>query len=390
MDFRFTPEQENFRKEVREFLESEKKKGTYETKCDAWIMGHDPEFSKKVAAKGWIGMTWPKQYGGQGKSYLDRLVLTEELLRYGAPVAAHWFSDRQIGPSIIAFGNEDQKKDFLPRIIKGEVYVGLGMSEPEAGSDLASLKTRAVEEGDHFVVNGQKVWTSGAHSFNYIYCVVRTDPNVPKHKGISEMLIDLSLPGITVRPLIDMTGDRHFNEVFFDNVKVPKSALMGKKNEGWKQILAQLDYERSGMERLMANYPLFEKILDYAKETKKNGGTLSKDPVIRHRLAELAIEFEVGRLLIYRVAWVLSQHRLPNYEASLAKAWCCEFEQRLAAAAITVLGPFGQLREGSKWAPLNGMAVSSYLISPGYSLQAGTHEILRNMVAMRGLGLPSA
>ncbi len=390
MDFRFTLEQENFRKEVREFLESEKKKGTYQTRCDAWIIGHDPEFSRKVAARGWIGMTWPKAYGGQGKSYLDRLVLTEELLRYGAPVAAHWFSDRQIGPSIIAFGSEEQKKDFLPRIIKGEIYVGLGMSEPEAGSDLASLKTRAVEEGDHFIINGQKVWTSGAHSFNYIYCVVRTDPTVPKHKGISELLVDLRLPGITVRPLIDMTGGHHFNEVFFDNVKVPRTALIGKKNDGFKQILAQLDYERSGMERLMANYPLFERILDYARETKKNGGTLSKDPIIRNRLAELTIEFEVGRLLIYRVAWVLSQGRVPNYEASLAKTYCCEFEQRLAAAAISVLGPYGQLREGSKWAPLGGMAAGSYLIAPGYSLQAGTHEILRNVIAMRGLGLPAA
>ncbi len=390
MDFRFTPEQEDFRKEVRGFLESEKQKGAYETKCDAWIIGHDPEFSKKVGARGWIGMTWPKAYGGQGKSYLDRLVLTEELLRYGAPVAAHWFSDRQIGPSLIAFGTEEQKKEFLPRIIRGELYVGLGMSEPGAGSDLASLKTRAVEEGDHFIVNGQKVWTSGAHSFNYIYLVVRTDANVPKHKGISELLVDLNLPGITVRPLIDMTGGHHFNEVFFDNVKVPKNALIGKKNEGWKQIVAQLDYERSGMERLMGNYPLFERILDYARETKRNGGPLSRDPIIRSRLAELATEFEVGRLLIYRVAWVLSQGRTPNYEASLAKTYCCEFEQRLAAAAISIMGPYGQLREGSKWAPMGGMAAGSYLIAPGYSLQAGTHEVLRNIIAMRGLGLPAS
>lgn len=390
MDFRFTPEQETFRKEVRTFLESEKKKGVFETRCDAWIMGHDPEFSRKIGAKGWIGITWPKAYGGQGKTYLDRLVLTEELLRYGAPVAAHWFSDRQIGPSIIAFGTEEQKKELLPGIIKGEVYVALGMSEPGAGSDLASLRTRAVEEGDNFVVNGQKVWTSGAHSFNYIYLVVRTDPNVPKHKGLSELLVDLKSPGITVRPLIDMTGGHHFNEIFFDNVKVSRTALMGKKNEGWKQIVAQLDYERSGMERLMANYPLFEKILEYARENKRNGGSLSKDPIIRHRLAELTIEFEVGRLLIYRVAWVLSQGRIPNYEASLAKTYCSEFQQRLAAAAMTVLGPFGQLREGSKWAPLGGMAVGSYLIAPGYTLQAGTSEILRNVVAMRGLGLPSA
>lgn len=390
MDFRFTPEQEAFRKEVRDFLEAERKAGVYETRCDAWIIGHNPEFSRKIAAKGWIGMTWPKQYGGQGRTYLDRLVLTEELLRYGAPVAAHWFSDRQIGPSIITFGTEEQRKDLLPRIIRGELYFGLGMSEPEAGSDLASLKTRAVEEADCFVINGQKVWTSGAHSFNYIYLVVRTDPNAAKHRGISEMVVDMTLPGITVRPIVDMTGGNHFNEVFFDNVRVPKTALVGKKNEGWKQIVAQLDYERSGMERLMANYPLFERLLDYAKETRYNGGTLSKDPVIRNRLAELAVEFEVGRLLIYRVAWVLSQGRVPNYEAGLAKTYCTEFQQRLANAAMTILGPFSQLKETSKWAPFGGMAVGSYLIAPGYTLQAGTSEILRNVLAMRGLGLPSA
>ncbi len=390
MDFRFTPEQEAFRKEVRDFLEAERKNGVYETRCDAWIIGHDPAFSKKIAAKGWIGMTWPKQYGGQGRSYLDRLVLTEELLRYGAPVAAHWFSDRQIGPSLIAFGTEEQRKELLPLIIRGELYFGLGMSEPEAGSDLASLKTKAVEEADCFVINGQKVWTSGAHSFNYIYLVVRTDPNVAKHRGISEMVVDMTLPGITVRPLVDMTGGHHFNEVFFDNVRVPKTALVGKKNEGWKQIAAQLDYERSGMERLMANYPLFEKLLDYARETRYNGGTLSKDPVIRNKLAELAIEFEVGRLLIYRVAWVLSQGRIPNYEAGLAKTYCTEFQQRLANTAMTILGPFSQLKEASKWAPFGGMAVGSYLIAPGYTLQAGTSEILRNVLAMRGLGLPSA
>lgn len=390
MDFRFTPEQESFRKEVRDFLESEMAKGIFKPRCDAWIIGHSPEFSRKIGEKGWIGMTWPKEYGGQGRSYLDRLVLTEELLRYGAPVAAHWFSDRQIGPSIITYGTEEQKKEFLPKIINGEIYFGLGMSEPEAGSDLAALNTRAVEDENGFVLNGQKVWTSGAHSFNYIYLVVRTDPDVPKHKGISEMIVDLNSPGISVNPLVDMTGGRHFNEVFFDNVRVPKTAIIGKRNEGWKQIVAQLDYERSGMERVMANYPLFEAILKYAKETKYKGQPLSKHPLIRQRLAQLTVEFEVGRLLIYKVAWVLSQKRIPNYEASLAKTFCTEFQQRLARTAMEILGPYSQLKPESARAALDGIAVHSFLITPGYTLQAGTSEVLRNILAMRGLGLPAA
>ena len=178
MDFRFTAEQEVFRKEVRDFLEEELRQGSFETKGDAWIEGYLPELSRKMAQRGWIGLSWPKEYGGQGRSYLDRLVLTEELLRYGAPVAAHWFSDRQIGPSIIAHGSEEQKQEFLPTIVRAEVFFGIGMSEPEAGSDLASLKTRAAEDGDYYVVNGQKVWTSGAQHFTHCYLVVRTDPDV--------------------------------------------------------------------------------------------------------------------------------------------------------------------------------------------------------------------
>ena len=389
MDFRFNEEQERFRKEVRDFLEEEIKKGSFKPQCDGWIEGHSPEFSRKLAQKGWIGLAWPKEYGGQGRSYLDRLILTEELLRYGAPAASHWLSDRQVGPSIIAYGTEEQRKEFLSKIVKAEVFFGVGMSEPGAGSDLASLTTRAVEDGDNYIIDGQKIWSSGAHIFTHLYLVTRTDPDAPKHRGISEFIIDMNLPGITVNPIIDLTGARHFNEVFFDGVRVPKRYLIGEKNRGWYQITPQLDYERSGIERLMSNYPLFEALVQYVKETKRNGKPLSEDPIIRHKLAGLRVEFEAGRLMVYRVAWLLSQERLPNYETAMAKTYCSEFQQRLVHTAVGILGLHGQLMPDSKWVPVSGRAMGSLLFSPGYTLQAGTSEILRNIVAMRGLGLPS-
>jgi alkylation response protein AidB-like acyl-CoA dehydrogenase len=389
MDFDFSEEQAKFRQEVRDFLEGEIREGLWQPMCDAWIMGHNPGFSKRVAQKGWIGLTWPKEHGGQGRSYIDRLILTEEMLRYGAPAACHWFADRQIGGAIVHYGTEEQKKELLPMILKGEAYVGLGMSEPDAGSDLASLKTRAASDGDYYVINGQKVWTSGGSHMNWIYLVARTDPDAPKHRGISEFFFNTSLPGINVQPIVDITGGVHFNEVFFENVRIPAKCLIGEKNKGFYQILNQLDYERSGMERLMANYPLFETLIKYTKETKRKGKRLSEDPIIRSQLAQRKIEFEIGRLHMYRVAMVMDEGRAPNWESAMSKAYGTAFEQRLASTAIEILGLYGQLSPQSKWVPMQGMAYHSYLSSKGYSLQAGTSEILKNILAQRKLELPS-
>ncbi len=389
MDFEFTKEQKAFRQEIRNFLEEEIRQGTFKPSCDAWIQSYSKEFTKKVAERGWIGITWPEEYGGQGRSNVDRFILTEEMLRYGAPTALHWFSDRQIGRSILAYGTEEQKKELLPRILSGEACVGLGMSEPEAGSDLASLQTRAVEDGDDYIIDGQKMWTSCASYMTHVYLIARTDPDAPKHRGISEFVIEANLPGITVRPTIDITGTEAWGEVFYDSVRVPKKCLIGEKNRGFYQILGQLDYERAGLERLMGNYPLFDAIIQFTKETKRNGAPLSQDTLIRHKLAQLQIEFEVGRLLTYRVALVMDEGRAPNVEAAMAKAYCTTFEKRLASVATNILGLYGQLLAESKWAPILGMASHSYLGSKGYSLQGGTTEILKNIVALRGLGLPS-
>jgi hypothetical protein len=390
MDFAFTEEQNRFREEVRDFLEGEIEQGLWEPSCDAWIQGYNPEFTKRVAQKRWMGLTWPKEYGGQERSFVDRFILTEEMLRYGAPAACHWFADRQIGGSILKYGSEEQKREFLPEIIRGEMYVGLGMSETEAGSDLASLRTMAVEDGNDYIINGQKTWTSGAWFMNHIYLLARTDTTVPKHRGISEFIIPIDTPGISRIPMIDVTGTEAWNDIFFDNVRVPKKYLIGEKNRGFYHVMEQLAYERSGFERLMGNYALFEALLKFVNETKRNGKALSQDTVIRHKLVQLQVEFEVGKLLMYKVALVMDEGQAPTVEAAMSKAYATAFEQRLANTAMEILGPYGLLWAGSKYAPFGGMAAHSYLGSKGYSLQAGTTEIMKNIVATRGLGLPTS
>jgi len=382
MDFRFTAEQEAFRQEIHAFVRAALPEPP-DIPEDAWIIGFDRAFSKKLAARGWIGLTWPREYGGQGKSYLDRLILTEELLRHGAPVAAHWLGDRQMGPSILRYGTPEQKRKFLPGIISGDIVFCIGMSEPGAGSDLAGLQTKAVDDGDAYVLSGQKIWTSFAHLADYCYLVARTNPDIPKHKGISEFLVDMRTPGITIKPIVDMTGAHHFNEVFFDQVRIPKDCLVGEKDHGWYQIASQLDYERSGIERLMSNYPILGAITHYVQET----GQIQRE-LVRHRLAQLHIEFTMGRFLVYKVAWLLTQGVVPNAESAAAKAYCTEFEQRLAQAASELMGGYGQLLPGSHGARLHGRIARAYLYAPAYTIQGGTSTILRNIIATRGLGLP--
>jgi len=389
MDFSFTPEQEALRQEVHSFLEQELREGRWSPACDAWIQGFDPEFTKRVAARGWIGLTWPKEYGGHERSFVDRLIVTEEMLRFGAPAALHWFADRQIGGGILRYGNEEQRRKYLPLIIAGELYVGLGMSEPEAGSDLASLTTKAEEQDDCFLVNGQKTWTSGGSFINYIDLFARTDFEAPKHKGISEFLVPMNLPGISRVPMVDITGTEAWNDVFFDNVRVPKECLLGERNKGFYHVVEELAYERGGMERLMGNYPLFDALRRFVAEKKKDGRPLIEDPRVRTLMSEIEVEFEIGRLLMYRAAAVMDQGKPPTVEASTSKVFGTTFEQRLANTAMEILGPYGGLGPGTPYAALNGMGVHSYFASKGYSLQAGSTEVLKGIIATRGLGLPS-
>ena len=382
MDFALTVEQEQFRKDVREFLEEEIEKGTFKVKSNYFIAEASQEFSRKLAEKRWLGMTWPEEYGGGNRSYIDRLILMEELMRFQAPLMFHFFGERQMGPGLIHFGSEEQKKEFLPKILNAEISFSLGMSEPGAGSDVAAVKTTAREEGDYFIINGQKTWTSHAHTSDYVWLLAITELEGPKYKNLSELIVDIKSPGITVRPLYNMIGVHSFNEVYFDDVKVHKRFLVGEKNRGFYQMLAQVDYERAGIERLMQNYPLFKNLKEHIKNSP-----LSSDSLIRDRLAQLEIEFQVGKLLIYHVAWVIDQGRIPNYEAAVSKTFSTLFEQRLGNFATEVLGQFGHVMPGFEGAPFDGDAAESYLWSPSYTIQGGTVEILKTVIATKGLGL---
>ena len=384
MDFRLTPEQEAFRREVEEFLARELPGERRAIREDGWITGFSRAFSRKLGARGWIGLTWPRRHGGQERSPLDRLVLTETLLRAGAPVAAHWLGDRQVGPALLAHGSEAQQEFFLPRIARGEIVFCVAMSEPAAGSDLAATSTLALEDGDGFVIRGQKVWTSFAHQAEYGYLVARTNPEAPKHRGLSEFVVDMRTPGITVRPLLDMVGEHHFNEVFFDEVRVPRTALVGVKDRGWQQIVAQLDFERGGIERVISNYPLLQDAVAWAR-----AAGVTRDPRVRDRLARLHIELHAARLLVYRTAWRLSRGERPTWETALTKLIGTELEQEIAEAVLGLLGPAGLLLPGAPGAPLAGRAARAALYAPAYTIQGGTANILRNIIAIRGLGLPA-
>jgi len=382
MDFQFTQDQQKFREEIKCFLH--KVLPDRESLGPEWGMGFSREFSQRLGERGWIGISWPKEYGGQGRSYMDRTVLLEELYGYGAPGLAHRFGERQIGPAIMRYGNEEQKQEFLPRITKGEVVFCVGMSEPEAGSDLASLNTRAVIDGDRYILSGQKVWTTAAHRADYCYLVARTDATVAKHRGISEFIVDLKWPGIEIRPLLGVTKEHSFNEVFFDNDHVSRRYLIGEENRGWYQIASQLGYERGSIEQIVDVLPFYEALVKFIHDEG-----LMKNALVRNEMAELAIQFEVGRMLCYRVPWLLDKGILPSHEAGMAKLFASEFKQRLADFCMKILGPYGQLMTGSLACKLKGYAARMYITSRGNTIGAGTSEVLRTMIAVRGLGLPS-
>ena len=394
MEFRFSPEEEAFRQEVREFLRREWREEAAGGGAEGPLgygggggLEEIRRFQKKLAQRGWLTLAWPKEHGGMEASIMKQVIFNEEMAYHRAPQQLGVGPDR-VGPTIILYGTEDQKREHLPRIANADVIWCQGFSEPGAGSDLASLQTTAVADGDYFVVNGQKIWTSLAHVADWMILLARTDPDAPKHRGISYFLVDMKTPGITVRPLVDMTGRHAFNQVFFDNVRVPRKNLVGELNRGWYVAAATLDFERSGINRVVAGIRLYDELVEYARETQRDGRPLMAIPAVRHRLAELKIEFEVGRLLAYRVAWIQSQGRIPNQEASMSKLFGSELQQRLARAGIEMLGLGGQLRSGSKWAPMAGRIADYYLAAVSTTIAAGTSEVMRNIIAVRGLGLP--
>ena len=388
MDFTFTPEQDRFREEVRAFLRESLPSdwvGVEAFDEDSFAFGR--EFLKRLAPKNWIAPAWPTEYGGLGLGLWEQVVFNEELAYRGAPLV-NTPAVGYLGPTIMMYGSAEQKSQHLPGITSGDAIWCQGYSEPGSGSDLASLQTRAVRDGDDFIINGQKIWTSQAHYADWIFLLARTDADAPKHKGISYFLFDMNSPGITVKPLINMASQRGFNEIFFDNVRVSRSALLGELNRGWYMATTTLDFERSSVAASASSRRILEQLTAFTKETKVNGSFLLDQPLVRHTLADLWIELSLVRFLSYRVVSLQARGLVPNYEASIVKVFNSEYNQRLARAGLHTLGLYGQLQPDSPYARLRGRFERSYLTSVGATIAAGTSEIQRNIIATRGLGLP--
>jgi len=393
MDFTFTEEEQAWRREVRDFLEKEPLEGyPCEAADDGYGFGDwSLAFVRRLAEKRWIGRTWPREYSGQGRPLMELFILFDEMAYYKAPWAAIWAIESFCIP-IVSYGSEELKRSFLPLVARGDISLWEGFSEPNAGSDLLALTTSAVEDGDYYIINGQKTWNSYAHCANYGYTAAKTDPNAPRHKGISLFLIDMSLPGITVRPIPDMSGGHCYAEIFFDNVRLPKGNLIGEKNQGFPLLLSGLEGDRFWGRCMKASYirRLLEETIDYCRKTTGNDGKLlANNPLIRHKLADAAIEIEVCRLLSYRAIWKLNKGEALSYEASVLKTFADEMGQRFTNAAMQVMGLYGQLERDSKWAPLNGEMERGYLSAVGHTIAGGTSEIQRNTIARFGLSLPS-
>lgn len=391
MEFRFTPEEERFRGEIRGFLRRELPAdwggagALGEAREAQW--GFLRSFQKRLAERKWLTLGWPEEHGGLAASHMMQVIYNEEMTYFRAPTQLGVGPDR-VGPTIILYGTEEQKRQHLPGIVGGETVWCQGFSEPGAGSDLASLQTTAVADGDYFVVKGQKIWTSLAQSADWCILLARTDPEAPKHRGISYFLLDMKTPGVEVRPLVDMLGRNTFHEVFFDSVRIPRSCLVGELNRGWYVAAATLDFERSGINRVVTGIRVYEELVGYAARSKADGGRLLDDTRVRQKLAELAIEFQAGRLLAYRVASMQARGQIPNAEASISKLYGTELQQRLAESGMEILGLGGQIEPGSRWASLQGRVEQFYLFAVALTIAAGTSEIMRNIIAGRGLGLP--
>ena len=391
MEFRFTAEQEALRQQLREFLRQElpddRQVGEDEVGSEEeWQFVR--QFQKKLASRGWLVPHWPKQYGGADLGIMEQVVMREETAYNRAPLS-DIFGVNMLGPVLMMFGSEEQKREYLPGIASAEVTWCQGYSEPEAGSDLASLQTRAVRDGDDYVINGQKIWTTNAHRAEWMFLLARTDPEAPKHKGISFLIAPMSSPGITVQPLINMTDRHGFNEVFFEDVRVPAKGLVGEENQGWYVGAALLDFERSSIGNAAASRRSLDELVRYCREESGNGKPLIAEIIVRNRLAEIAIETEMGRFLSYRVASIQARGEVPNMESSVAKVYNSELSQRLAGTGVDIMGLYGQVRpESKKWARLRGEFTMSYMMTLGISIAGGTSEIMRNIIAQRGLGLP--
>jgi alkylation response protein AidB-like acyl-CoA dehydrogenase len=389
MELAFGEKEEQLRQEVRTFLKAnikgEDTSGGFNNRTDE-AFEEAKVFNSKLAERGWIAPAWPTEYGGLGASIYEQMVFNEEFGYHGAPdTGTRGFGVGMIGPTLIIHGSEEQKKHYLPKITSGEHIWCQGYSEPGSGSDLASLQTRATRDGDDFVINGQKIWTSGGHRANQMFTLVRTDPEAPKHRGISFLLIDdiKNTPGLTIRPLINMANRHHFNEVFFEDVRVPAKNLIGEENRGWYVGMTLLDFERSGIGTTASQKHTLERLTAVVKQLPDDAREKN-----RLKLADHVVANNVARFLGYRIGYIQAKGQVPNYEASVVKIFQSELGQRIYGFGVNMLGLAGQLLPEQPGAPMNGEMPEAMLQAVPSTIYSGTNEIQRNIIATRGLGLP--
>jgi alkylation response protein AidB-like acyl-CoA dehydrogenase len=397
MDLNLTEQELRFRDEFRAWLEANipEEWAAYQSQqhessrerfdfLRAW--------QKKMCEAGWVGLHWPKEYGGRGVSLIEQTIFTQEMARAGAPTLINVLGLSLLGPTLIAYGTDAQKRRFLPNILSADEIWCQGYSEPNAGSDLAALRTEGVLDGDHFIINGQKTWTSFGHYADWCFAVVRTDPEVAKHKGLTYMLIDMHSPGVSVRPLKQMTGESEFNEVIFEDVRVPADNVVGKVNGGWEIAIATLMLERGtlGASLQITFKRQIERLIELSKSIKRNGGTASEDPINRQKLAQIYTEIEIFRLNQMRTLTRMAKSGVPGPEGSIQKIFWSEMNQRMQQVAMEILGPYGQLTHESDYAIDHGHWAHAYLRSRGNTIEAGTSEIQRNIIGHFVLGLPKS
>ncbi|MBI2887532.1 MAG: acyl-CoA dehydrogenase family protein [Chloroflexi bacterium] len=388
MEFNWSEDELAFRREVRAFLRAELPSDWDQRNLDEEeSFQFSRECAKKLAAKKWRVMHWPPEYGGLGYTHWRQLIFNEEVAYHRFPGAGD-LGTSVVGPSIMIYGSEEQKRRFLNGIGSAELLFCQLFTEPGAGSDLAALQTRAVRDGDDYIINGQKIFTSGGHHADWGWMGVRTDPTAPKHRGISTLVVNMRTPGISIRPLINMTGVHAQNEIFFDDVRVPANSLVGVENRGWYQMATTLDFERSGVARYASAKRTLDDLVAYAKTTQRDGVALASQPSVRAKLSEMHIEIEVGRFIGYRTVSMQQKGQIPNKEASASKVFGAELAQRLANVGMNLLGLYGQLTRESRHTPIQGRLERLYKAAVFGTIGGGSSEVNRNIIAARGLGLP--
>ena len=388
-----TEEQKKFRKEVRDWIDKNigpsLTQPAEERALDREADLHDTkEFGRKLAAKGWLTPEWPKEYGGAGLSADHRYIINQEVAARDIELPGHWgnFQGGVPGPTLMHFGTEEQKKEWLPKIAAGALFA-LGYTEPNAGTDLASLQMRAVSDGDDYIVNGQKMFSSGVHTADYHWLLVRTNPSAPKHKGISLLIADLKSPGVTIKEMLTISGMKT-HEIFYDNVRIPKKNRIGPEDGGWGITREALTIERASVGSSPWAPKIVEKLIKYAKETERNGRPLCKDPLVRQVLAQAVIEVNILRLFNRRVSWMVDKGMSPEWTGAVSKIWEAEAGQRVANSGMQVLGLSCQLEPGSKWVPIKGLVELGYRETVVRSFGGGSDELMRSLIATRGMGLP--